>query len=661
MRALIESAAVLSWWKRLNFPSKSEFMHFSRPSKGKSCASHFPTHLSPFYKAQGSQAIVLENSRSTTRKPWKLLGDIHGKDKLIFAQQLEVSCGSDHRPAVSHRTYSSTSHAFDLPDQEDEDIDHDRYTISHVAGRKDDHSPEFVHKHTDIKNEGSIRALTILCLEQSKKMGRERIAQGLRRLEALWGACEHDGEEYEAQAVLAANTLFARAKQEALGMRPKQLCMVLSAHVNISKKYDARLIRCLEQSAIRNMENFKPHHVVLMLRSLARMRRGAPAELVRALTVQIMCKVNELTSLGVASVMWSLATLKVVPEQEVVVCLEGQALARAHEWQGHDIATVVWALSKLHVRPSKQLIEEVAVRIARGTLCMRARDTGMVLQSLAKTRFDLDDEVLGLLMEDIASKAPQLDAQGVANTLWALAQLGCGDMADSIVMHTLCRRGRGLVQNMSGQEVTISLWALAKMGYGVSDFDARGSSGTRGDDYEGYDEDQAVWAIGGGADNSIDRLIDALSARAGQRAAELDAQAVSNAMWAFATFGTCPQGLVVHKISARVQQVAGAMTCQGVSNVLWSLARLDLHPDVALLNTLCHRAETLVQHAPPQALVNMLWAFGKLRFRPSQDLLTLLQKRVRQLSLSLSLCLSYLFVCTYMSSRFMQSYLSFLT
>jgi hypothetical protein len=264
----------------------------------------------------------------------------------------------------------------------------------------------------------------------------------------------------------------------------------------------------------------------------------------------------------------------------------------------------------------------------------------MVLQALAKSNLNTDDEVIGILVEDVVRKAPELDAQGVANTLWALTYLGCGDVADNVVMDALCRRGRGIVQHMNGQETTISLWALAKMGYGVSNFhddyddgssamvNARVNVNANVNVNVGYDEDHAVWALGLSAHSSVDRFIDALAARAGQESAMLDAQAVSNLLWAFATFGRCPPGHVVQTVSARAREIAHTMSCQCVYNILWSLARLQIRPGAEVLDALCQRLRRLSEQLTPRALVNIMWAFGRFRFRPPQDLLVLIQKRV---------------------------------
>ena len=228
-------------------------------------------------------------------------------------------------------------------------------------------------------------------------------------------------------------------------------------------------------------------------------------------------------------------------------------------------------------------------------------------------------------LEQLTSRAvlliDEFQAQGVANTLWALATLRSHEkslwalVVATPVVGMLERRVEAVAADMKPQETSNTLWALATMS-----------------------------ACDGSVSGLVAResVVRVLERRVDQVAGELKAQETANVMWASAKLGRA----VPASVMRRAEQVAGAFTPQGVANVLWALSCSaggpgptatkqkqkggDGRTNVRLVQVLQLCAARVAAHAKPQEVATILRALAVLDRRPGPALLWALEARVDQ-------------------------------
>eukprot|EP00198_Chlamydomonas_reinhardtii_P011829 XP_001701166.1 predicted protein [Chlamydomonas reinhardtii] len=245
-----------------------------------------------------------------------------------------------------------------------------------------------------------------------------------------------------------------------------------------------------------------------------------------------------------------------------------------------------------------------------------------------------DSDLLRPLAEAAAALAPDMNAQGLANSLWALEVLGCTGPAFRAVLETLCgaalrqlrtpkeaeafkpqhlsnillaleglqlggkqserlaaavaveamRRG---FAGCNPQELSNSAWALAKMGYGA------GATPKA--------MEQCPWY--------------AAAVAAAQRPgvmASAKPQHWANLLYALALVRHQPPPALLDAGAAAAMQRGKAQEC---ANTLWALAVLQLR-NAGLEAAVCGRLGELLQREPEslvaQALCNSLWALAVL-------------------------------------------------
>ena len=239
-------------------------------------------------------------------------------------------------------------------------------------------------------------------------------------------------------------------------------------------------------------------------------------------------------------------------------------------------------------------------------------------------------------LEQLTSRAVLLiddfQAQGVANTLWALATLRSHEKSVwALVVATplvgmLERRVEAVAADMKPQETSNTLWALATMSAcdgSVQGLVARES--VMQDEVEKVD--------------NLENHIAALERRVDQVAGKLKAQETANVMWASAKLGRA----VPASVMRRAEQVAGAFTPQGVANVLWALSCSAGGPGpmetkqkqngvdgrtARLVQVLQPCAARVAANAKPQEVATILRALAVLDGRPGAALLWALEARV---------------------------------
>jgi len=129
--------------------------------------------------------------------------------------------------------------------------------------------------------------------------------------------------------------------------------------------------------------------------------------------------------------------------------------------EGRNAANLLHSAAK--VRPAASLVAALARTAARLAPSFEAQGAANSLWAVA-TLGVTDAAVVGPLAHAAVRLASSFNAQDVANSLWALATLGVSDAA---VVGPLAHAAVRLASSFKAQEVANSLWAVAKLG--VSD------------------------------------------------------------------------------------------------------------------------------------------------------------------------------------------------
>jgi hypothetical protein len=221
-------------------------------------------------------------------------------------------------------------------------------------------------------------------------------------------------------------------------------------------------------------------------------------------------------------------------------------------------------------------------------------------------------------------------AQGIANTLWALAKLRSDDggadgsaarkVAIGDVLGALVGRAEAKMGDFNAQNVANTVWALAKL---RSDDDGADGSAAR------------KVAIGS--------VLGALVGRAEAKMGDCNAQGIANTLWALAKLRSDDGGAdgsaarkvaiggVLGALVGRAEAKMGDFNAQGIANTLWALAKLrsddggadgSAAQEVAIggvLGALVRRAEAKMGDFNAQNVANTLWALAKLRSDESID------------------------------------------
>ena len=193
-----------------------------------------------------------------------------------------------------------------------------------------------------------------------------------------------------------------------------------------------------------------------------------------------------------------------------------------------------------------------------------------------------------------AASAGRMNAQEVANSLWAVAKLGGarGTGLDAVLLG----RVQELAAQLEPQHVSNVLWAMATQGAAPPP-----------------------------------KLRLALEAQATRLAPRMNAQAVANVLWAYGTLGLPVPPRLLEALTQRTVRVAPHMTGQGVATVLWALATLDVESHTlppALLPAVEARLGATAARLKPQEVASALWAAARLGVRPLGRVLERLDARL---------------------------------
>jgi Protein of unknown function (DUF1601) len=220
---------------------------------------------------------------------------------------------------------------------------------------------------------------------------------------------------------------------------------------------------------------------------------------------------------------------------------------------------------------------------------MPAQSVSNTLWAGAKVGLGFPSDVLAALLAAIAQAAGTMNAQAVANTVWALESMHAagklGAEVPSDARAAMLRRMHNEAYRLNSQDVANCLHGLANLGWDVPD-----------------------------------RVRGALLQRLQQTAGSMSSQDVANSVYALGRLGWRVSVPIMASLFAAIERVWVHMIPQEVANTLYGLASMpavvdrEVHVPPRTHANLC---SALMRQAPrmtEQQVANSAWALGQLRW-----------------------------------------------
>ena len=258
------------------------------------------------------------------------------------------------------------------------------------------------------------------------------------------------------------------------------------------------------------------------------------------------------------------------------------------------------------------------------------RQTANIVHAIGKLKLrnqGASDVLDWIAREDIAKefvhgKVERADAQNMANTVWAFANL---QKQAPMLLANIEDRSDWLVQNGEPQHVANTVWAFATLKTEapilLSAIEARSDwlvqNGTP------QCVANTVWAFAT-LQTEAPLLMAQIETRSDWLVRNGTPQAVANTAWAFAVLKT-KAPMLWSAIDARSDWLVQNGTPQSVSNTVWALATLRAEAP-KFLAAIGARADWLIQNSTPQGIANTAWALGALKTK-APNILTAIEAR----------------------------------
>ena len=235
-------------------------------------------------------------------------------------------------------------------------------------------------------------------------------------------------------------------------------------------------------------------------------------------------------------------------------------------------------------QPSAALIDMLKATIAKNAAQLNAQAVANTLWALATLLSAPRNELAKALLVAVQRTSAQSQPQEVANTLWALARLHIA--VDAQPRAALLVAAQRTAAGMQAQEVSITFWALARLGVQPGEQLRRA-------------------------------LMDAVL----RTSNNMSDQAVVNTLWALATLKLQLEPVRVALLIA-LRRTCDELNGQCVANTLWALAQLKAAPATPLTAGLLDRALRVHHQLNAQEVANTLWAVVQLQLKPSVEVRT---------------------------------------
>ncbi|KAG1658384.1 hypothetical protein FOA52_010062 [Chlamydomonas sp. UWO 241] len=217
---------------------------------------------------------------------------------------------------------------------------------------------------------------------------------------------------------------------------------------------------------------------------------------------------------------------------------------------------------------------------------------------------------VALLLRVAREQLPEMDAQGLANTLWAVSKL---DVRDRAFVGAFKSEAQPKLAGFKAQELANTAYALAKLGHKDTGFMTMllAEASTKLHSFDAQQLSNILWAMAkmGHRDENFVRL---LLVAAAPKLASFTEQALSNTAWTLATRGHKDE-VFMDALLIEAKLKLHSFTSQALANTLWALATLD-HKDAACMGALLVAAKLKLSSFKPQELANTAMALAALDY-----------------------------------------------
>lgn len=265
-----------------------------------------------------------------------------------------------------------------------------------------------------------------------------------------------------------------------------------------------------------------------------------------------------------------------------------------------------------------------------------AREVSNALHGLATRRRKPCEGLMQALETRLHEVSHELNEQGVANSLWAVATLpttACAWQPRVKLLDSLVARSQQVCDDFSPQGISNTLWSLARVRFRLGQPQHSRFVAALADrsiavahDFNPQEIAITLWALAKLGIKHQELLL-AISERARSVGHAFKPQETSNTLWAFARMSVQPDSGLALVLLKRVEVVGKDFKAQELSSTLWALTRLDLEPSPALLHVLTCRTLEVANTMNAHGIATTLGAFSKLRVQPDEDVVFSLTQR----------------------------------
>jgi hypothetical protein len=253
-----------------------------------------------------------------------------------------------------------------------------------------------------------------------------------------------------------------------------RLSRSVSRRDRLALRSDSRLVT-LESLVQKNVADMGPDALSRIAWAYARLRLD-PSELVEVLQAQAIFFQSSMTPTNISSTLW--AYVFILPRcgldksAKPLPHLEQQITLRAVDFSGTELATSCWAFAKLGYEPKIALVYSVQKAVLALESPLGSQETSMLLWSMAHFSACAQGECtagfLSRMEPYIISMGGRFASKGVANTVWALSQLGY-QPENPLLLDTLCEAVHVRLGDMDPSLVLRTLSSLSQLGHCPSD------------------------------------------------------------------------------------------------------------------------------------------------------------------------------------------------
>jgi hypothetical protein len=432
-----------------------------------------------------------------------------------------------------------------------------------------------------------------------------------------------------------------------------------------SRDTGQEVLALLKEHAIAQAKHFEPRQIVILLAAHIAIRIKPHDDLLEAIKHQADAKISSFDAHSTSRFMWSLARLEHNPGKQLFETISAHTLANCEEFKPQDLSNIMWACSKLKMAPSDKVMGALCQRTARCAPLLKTQDIANTLYACAMLRYQPEKDVIDTLCKSASERVDLCNPQDITNILFALAHLGQHpgqDLIDRLskriceciwdfkmqaisdvmrafallkarpsheVVTVLCSRASRWAQELDPHMITSLLWSCATImhhpGKRVFTVLCRRACDSLGE-FHAKDVGKLVWSCARLGEHPGKVLYATMCNSMSTNTHVLKADDVGRILWGCARLGEHP-GSLLTILTRNVGKNPGNLSAENVANVLWACAVFGENTEKEALARLYTRARSLLvknnaeSGAPrPKDVARILWAYATLAHTPDAQL-----------------------------------------